>query len=232
MSYTKITGLGTAATRDTGIAADNVPILDTNGKLAASTLPAIAVTDTFVVDSETAMLALTAEVGDIAVRTDINETFILQTAPASVLANWIMFRTPTGNVSSVNGQTGTVVLGAGDILMMGYTEALSYTPIAATDTSSAAIGKLEKNFDSFAPLDSAALTGTPTSTTPITTDDSTRIATTSYVKGNLTSYASLNSPVFTGIPTAPTAAAGESSTQIATTAFVTGSLTVIDGGTF
>lgn len=53
-------------------------------------LPPLAITDTFVVISQAAMLALTAETGDIAIRTDTNETYILQGADPSILANWVL----------------------------------------------------------------------------------------------------------------------------------------------
>lgn len=76
-----------------------------------------------------------------------------------------------------------------------------------------------------APLDSPAFTGTPTSTTTAKANNSTRIATTAYVKNNLEDYAPLASPALTGTPTAPTASVGTSTTQIATTAFVVNELT-------
>lgn len=231
--HTKVSGLGTAATVDTGASEGNVPVLDANGKLLTSTIPAIAITDTFVVASEAAMLALDAQPGDIAVRTDVNKSFILQTAPATVLANWVELLVPADAVTSVNGQTGTVVLDATDIDMTGYSIAGSYTPIATTDSSSVAIGKLEKNFDNYAPLASPALTGTPTAPTPDTADSSTTLATTAYVKTNLSSYAPLASPALTGTPTAPTVASStDSTTKIATTAFVQSVVATIDGGTF
>ena len=53
-----------------------------------SILPALAITDTFVCSSQAAMLALTAQVGDVCIRTDLTKTYILQTSPASTLANW------------------------------------------------------------------------------------------------------------------------------------------------
>lgn len=84
--------------------------LDTGGKISAAQLPAIAITDTFVVASQAAMLALTAEVGDVAVRTDLSKSFILKTAGASVLANWQELLTPSDVVSSVNGMTGAVTV--------------------------------------------------------------------------------------------------------------------------
>lgn len=88
--------------------------LDGSGKLPSSQLPAIAVTDTFVVASQAAMLALTAEVGDIAIRTDASKTFVLAAAPASTLANWKELLSP-GAVVSVNGQTGSVSLDSDDV---------------------------------------------------------------------------------------------------------------------
>lgn len=61
------------------------------------------------------MLALSADVGDIAVRTDISTTYMLQKSPASTLANWIELEFPTSDVLSVNGKTGTVTLTTSDI---------------------------------------------------------------------------------------------------------------------
>lgn len=85
--------------------------LDINNKLLVSQVPAIAITDTFVVSSESAMLGLsTAHVGDVAIRTDLQESFILQTAGPSTLSNWQELLSPTAAVASVNGQVGPVVL--------------------------------------------------------------------------------------------------------------------------
>ena len=89
--------------------------LDASGKINPSQLPALAITDTFVVASESAMLALsTAEVGDIAVRTDINKTFILKTTGYATLANWQELLSPTDLVSSVFGRSGAVTAQAND----------------------------------------------------------------------------------------------------------------------
>ena len=62
------------------------------------------------------------------------------------------------------------------------------------------------------------LSGGGTSTTPLTADNSTAIATTAFVKAQ--NYAPLASPSLTGTPLAPTAATDTNTTQIATTAFV------------
>jgi len=73
----------------------------TDGKLNPSVLPSLAITDTFVVSSESAMLALTAETGDVAIRTDINSTFILSAGPASTLSNWKELLTPESDIPMI-----------------------------------------------------------------------------------------------------------------------------------
>ena len=81
--------------------------------LQNSDLPAIAITDTFVVSSQAAMLALSAaERGDVAVRTDLNKSFILlkEITPSSKLSDWQELLTPTDAVLSVDGRTGVVSL--------------------------------------------------------------------------------------------------------------------------
>jgi hypothetical protein len=111
-------GLGSAATLTAG-SANGVATLDSGGKVPSGQLPAIAITDTFVVVSQSAMLALTAETGDVAVRTDLNKSFILTASPASTLANWQELLTPTDAVTSVAGRTGAVTLSTSDISGLG-----------------------------------------------------------------------------------------------------------------
>lgn len=83
--------------------------LGVDGKLLSAQLPSITVTDTFVVASQAAMLALSAaETGDVAVRTDVNKSFILKGTSYSTLADWQELLTPTDAVSSVNGRNGAV----------------------------------------------------------------------------------------------------------------------------
>lgn len=59
-----------------------------DGKIQVEQLPAIALTDTFPVASQEEMLSLNAQPGDVAIRSDVSKSFILMTAPSSVLANW------------------------------------------------------------------------------------------------------------------------------------------------
>lgn len=115
ITLAKISDAGTAASKNTGTASGNVPILDGSGKLSTGILPAIAISDTFVVANEADMLAVVAEVGDVAVRTDQKKSYILKTAGANVLANWQELLTPTDSVTSVAGKTGVVTLAKSDV---------------------------------------------------------------------------------------------------------------------
>jgi hypothetical protein len=112
--------------------ANGLATLGSDNKIPSAQLPAIAITDTFPVASQAAMLALTAEVGDIAVRTDLNKSFILKTAGASTLANWQELLTPTDAVLSVNGQTGAVSLTASGLGALAAANNLSDVANAAT----------------------------------------------------------------------------------------------------
>ncbi len=96
-------------------APNGVASLDAGGKIPSSQMPPVAITDTSVVNSQAAMLALVAERGDVAVRTDLNKSFILRLEPASVLANWQEILTPTDAVLSVNGKTGSVTVTKDDV---------------------------------------------------------------------------------------------------------------------
>lgn len=93
--------------------------LGSDGKLFSNQLPSISITDTFVVGSQAAMLALTAETGDVAVRTDVNKSYILKGTNPAVLADWQELLTPTSAVTSVFGRNGAVTAQNGD-----YTTAL------------------------------------------------------------------------------------------------------------
>lgn len=100
--------LGTAAFVNTGNQPGNVPVIQDDGVLSSSIIPPVKVNHTWVVDSESEMLALNAAVGDFAVRTDTSVTYVLKDLPASNIDNWILLSSPTDGVTSWNGQTGAV----------------------------------------------------------------------------------------------------------------------------
>ncbi|MBG0644795.1 right-handed parallel beta-helix repeat-containing protein [Enterobacter kobei] len=90
----------------------DVAILDSEGKIPVSMIPAVAISQAFVVSSQAAMLALTAQVGDVAKRTDLGYSFILSTEPASTLSNWVQL---TDDVLAQLGlPTGATQVGATD----------------------------------------------------------------------------------------------------------------------
>lgn len=140
-----VNSLGTAASKDVGTAAGNVPVLDSNGKLVESIIPAVAITETYVVDSETAMLALNAQVGDVAIRTDVSKSFILQSLPASTAANWKELLTPDCKVISVNGKQGAVVL-TGDNIASIFRQANSRKNVSSNEALSVSLSKISKWF--------------------------------------------------------------------------------------
>lgn len=108
--------LWTAASKDTGTSAGNVPVLDANWKLNTTVVPAVAITDTFTINSSSDLTWLTtAEKWDIAICPNEWKTYILYADPYSVAANWKLLPTPTDSVSSVNGKTWAVTLDADDI---------------------------------------------------------------------------------------------------------------------
>ena len=93
--------------------------LGNNGKIDGALLPALAISDTFTFFEQDATKdsitiegspALLAQRGDIAIVGGIvNSTYILTTNTPGNITDWVQLRTGSG-VTSVNGQTGTVVL--------------------------------------------------------------------------------------------------------------------------
>lgn len=103
--------IGTAAACNTWTSSWNVPILDSNWKLATSTLPWVALTDTFTVSTSSDLTSLSsADQWDIAIVTTENKTYVLSVAPYSTAANWKEILSPTGWVTSVNGNTWAVTV--------------------------------------------------------------------------------------------------------------------------
>lgn len=127
--------------------ANGVATLGSDAKIPTSQLPALAITDTFVVASQAAMLALTAEVGDVAVRTDLNRSFILKTAGASTLANWQELLTRSDAVTSVNGQTGVVSLTASGLGALAAANNLSDLASASAARTNLGLGNVDNTSD-------------------------------------------------------------------------------------
>jgi hypothetical protein len=127
--------LGTAAYVNTGTTAWTIPVLATGDVLPTSVLPAIAITDVFTAANQAAMLALSTQQGDVAIRTEVSKTFILSAAPATTLANWKELISPTDAVTSVNSKTGVVVLTADDVSAIPTSQKAAASGVASLDAN-------------------------------------------------------------------------------------------------
>jgi len=107
-------GLGTASVLNVGVAGGNIPILDGGGKINSSILPALAISETFVVANQVDQLALTVQEGDVAVRSDENKSYIALNSDNANMGDWQELLTPTDSVQSVFGRQGAVTAQAGD----------------------------------------------------------------------------------------------------------------------
>jgi hypothetical protein len=88
---------------------------DDSGGILTIAVTALAITSSTVVASEAAMLALTAQEGDVAIRSDTNTNWILGPGPSATLSSWRQLLTPTDAVLSVAGKTGVVTLAKADV---------------------------------------------------------------------------------------------------------------------
>ena len=136
---------------------------DLTGILPTSVLPPLAVNDVFTVATQAAMLALTAQRGDMAIRTDNSRTYVLATDSPATLADWKEI-SAAGQVVSVAGRTGTVVLTKTDVglanvdnttdlakpISTATQTALNTKPVlgttAGTAVDAAAVGNTETDF--------------------------------------------------------------------------------------
>lgn len=91
-------------------AVSGIATLGADQKLIASQIPAIAITDTYPVNSEAEQLALDAQRGDVAIRIDLSTSYILKGTDPSILANWEELLSPVDGITSVQGYTGPVVV--------------------------------------------------------------------------------------------------------------------------
>ena len=96
------------------------PTVNGSGKLSSSVIPAIALTTVKVVANKAAMLAFTSsdvQIGDIVKITSTSDkgTYVLADDDPSDDESWVKFDVSDGNISSVNGMTGEVVLTAEDV---------------------------------------------------------------------------------------------------------------------
>jgi hypothetical protein len=168
------------------------------GVVPTSQIPSIAITEYLgSVANQTAMLALTGQKGDWCSRSDTGTTWVISGTNPAVLGDWTELSYPAAPVTSVNSQTGVVVLSYTDVgaaasshthLLSDITNAGTAAAFDDTDFAAASHGHPQSDITDLvsdlaakAPLASPALTGTPTAPTQTAADNSTKIATTAYV---------------------------------------------------
>ena len=140
LTLAKISDAGSAASKNAGNAAGQVPVVGADGKLDTSIMPQLVITDTFEAESDDAMLALNAQKGDVCLRSDGTPGMcILAGDDPKLLANWKRVPVPTNAVLSVNGKIGVVVLSTDDIAEgttnVYFTQNRFDTALAAKSTS-------------------------------------------------------------------------------------------------
>lgn len=96
-------------------APNGVATLDADGQVKLEQLPVTVITEVFVVDSQADMLALEAQIGDVAIRTDLYKSFILKGSDPSDINDWSELLTPPNEVLSVNNKVGHVKINPDDL---------------------------------------------------------------------------------------------------------------------
>ena len=88
---------------------NGVATLGVNGKVPSVQIPAISFQSVSVVNSDATMTSISgAQVGSIAIRSDLNINYVLGALPATTLLNWIPLAAST-DVSTINGIVGPSV---------------------------------------------------------------------------------------------------------------------------
>jgi len=146
--------------------ANGVASLDGSGKVPSSQLPAIALSEVFVVSSQSAQLALTAQEGDVVVRTDESKSYIHNGGSAGTMADYTELQTPADAVTSVNGYTGTVSLTTSDVgegTNLYYTSGRFDTAFSGKDTDDLTEGATNQYFTNARSRSAISLTTTDSS---------------------------------------------------------------------
>jgi hypothetical protein len=95
--------------------------LDGAGKVPTSQLPSLSVSSVSVVANETEQLALTVSEGDVCKRVDNSTTYMALNSTNATMADWTAL-TASGDVLSVAGRDGEVVLTAADVGLTNVTD--------------------------------------------------------------------------------------------------------------
>ena len=112
---------------------------DVTGTLPVGNMAATALTTVQTAANQTAHLALTAQEGDVVVRSDENKTYMHNGGSAGSMADYTLLATPTDAVTSVNGNTGVVTVTENVTTNLGITGTTDARTITSSDGSDAII---------------------------------------------------------------------------------------------
>ena len=112
---------------------------DVTGTLPVGNMAATALTTVQTAANQTAHLALTAQEGDVVVRSDENKTYMHNGGTAGSMADYTLLATPTDAVTSVNGNTGVVTVTENVTTNLGITGTTGARTITSSDGTDAVI---------------------------------------------------------------------------------------------
>jgi hypothetical protein len=113
-NFTRPSTVGVVSDEEKGIP-NGVAPLDDRALIPGRYIPVVDINEVYVVDSEAEMISLNANSGDMAIRTDTNETYIDNGGTSNDITDWTLLTLQSGAVQSVNGKTGNIVLDTDDI---------------------------------------------------------------------------------------------------------------------
>lgn len=112
---------------------------DVTGILPVGNMAATALTTVQTAANESAHLALTAQEGDVVVRSDENKTYMHNGGTAGTMADYTLLATPTDSVTSVNGNTGVVTVVENVTTNLSATATNSSLTVNSSDGTDAAL---------------------------------------------------------------------------------------------
>ena len=112
---------------------------DVTGTLPVGNMAATALTTVQTADDETAQLGLTAQEGDVVVRSDQNKTYMHNGGTAGTMDDYTLLATPTDSVTSVNGSTGVVTVTENVTTNLSITGTTGARTIVSSDGTNAVI---------------------------------------------------------------------------------------------
>lgn len=175
-------------------ALNGVATLDSTGRITASQLPQMSITDTFVVNSEADMLLANAQTGDLAVRTDIHTSFILKGANPTVVGDWQELLTSPDGVTWIDivpaaGEQGLATAG-GPVTSSGQITIALAGDMKAIEalTGTGVAHRTGANTWEVKPVDLGAGGNVVTGVTPMSHGGTGLSSVTGYIKGNGTLF--------------------------------------------